>query len=214
MIKLNWIKFIKKEEVGDNIYSFYFDKPKNVSFKSGQYGLFVMPSLVRPHPFSLSSSPSDEYICFTTTIHNESPFKNKLMKFKKDSKLLMVGPLQNFYLYEDDRKYLFLAQGIGITPFKSILEERKARNISSNISLIHVSKNDHVFGKITNKLADKAYYPHSAQDFQQLLSNNLEADYFYIAGSKRFVNETKLFLQKNNIDSNKIVGDAFLGYKY
>lgn len=212
MSLIHLVRFIKKEEVAKNIFTFYFKKPLNIELKSGQYGLFIEPEFARPHSFSFSSSPTEKYLCFSTTVHQNSRFKQNLMKMKPNNKLLLLGPLQNFNFENLKSKYLFLAQGIGITPFRALFQDSTDRQLNTSITLIHVAKDEHAFKDLTNNLASKAYYPNNANNFRELLLTNLDAGLFYIAGSSQFVKATKSLLIENHIPSNKVIGDAFLGY--
>lgn len=207
------ISFIKKEHIIANVYTFYFKKPENFKIKSGQYGLFIEPKFARPHPFSFSSAPQEKYLSFTTDISSHSNFKVNLMKMNVGNKLLLLGPLQNFKLESESKKYVFLAQGIGITPFRALLKDKKERQLPVTVTLIHVAKAEHVFQNLTQEEAEKAYYPNNSSEFRDILAQELQADAFYIAGSGNFVKTTKNFLLENQVNATSITGDTFFGYK-
>lgn len=60
------LSFVKKVHVTDDIYTFYLTPNKQFKHAAGQHGIFIMPGLHRPHPFTLSSSPGEEFIAFST----------------------------------------------------------------------------------------------------------------------------------------------------
>jgi len=70
--------------------------------------------------FSLSSSPSEEgHISITCKI-SDTPFKQALARLRPGATAEVYGPL-GLFLYDLHRPAVFLAGGIGITPFRGML---------------------------------------------------------------------------------------------
>jgi len=70
--------------------------------------------------FSLSSSPSESgYISVTCKI-SDTPFKQALARMRPGQTAEVFGPL-GLFLYDRTRPSVFLAGGIGITPFRGML---------------------------------------------------------------------------------------------
>ena len=72
------------------------------------------------HHFSLSSSPFDPLLEFTTRLRG-TEFKNALAALQPGSELELEGPYGTFVLPADAGKVAFLAGGIGVTCVRSIL---------------------------------------------------------------------------------------------
>lgn len=53
---------------------------------------------------------------------------------------------------------MFLAQGVGITRYRSLLRDIRARGSRTHTTLVHVGRG-HTFRRDTEPLADSALYP-------------------------------------------------------
>ena len=209
---VNKLKFVKKQlETGD-IYTFYFSLPKNLNHKAGQHGLFILPGLYRPHPFTLSSSPDEEFVTVSTHVNTGSRYKQKLMSMKDGDSIFMLGPILNFTFDKLATKYVLLSQGIGITPFRSMLVHAHAKAMPVTTTLIHVDSNEHAFRQLTEQYATTAFYPAGVEEFQAQVKAQDIDQLFYISGSPRFVSATRELLLKQNVKAHNIRTDSFLGY--
>lgn len=113
-----------------NISSFYFRPPKKIDYTAGQ---FIEMTLPHYHPdergirhwFTLSSSPTKPLISITTKFAGEgsSSFKQALFALEPGAEVEISDPMGDFVLPKDpQRSLVFVAGGIGITPFRSIFE--------------------------------------------------------------------------------------------
>ncbi|XP_042862256.1 dual oxidase-like [Penaeus japonicus] len=109
-------------------------RPPNFSFQSGQWVRIASLGISNKeyHPFTLSSAPHEENL--TLHIRAVGPWTHKLRKVYKDKaamakgekypQIYMDGPFgeghQNWWDYE---VAIFVAGGIGVTPFASILKD-------------------------------------------------------------------------------------------
>jgi ferredoxin-NADP reductase len=121
------VKLLRREEVAEGTMSFYFDKPANFQFKPGQY---VDCSLIDPpetdaegniRTFSIASAPAEKDLMVATRMR-DTAFKRVLKTMPLGTQLKMDGPLGSFTLHSNVlRPAVFLAGGIGITPFRSMI---------------------------------------------------------------------------------------------
>ena len=206
------LTFVKKNHETDDIYTFSFSTDQPHTYKAGQHGLFVLPGLYRPHPFSLSSSPDEPTITFSTHTATGSAFKNKLMRLKAGQKMFLFGPIMNFTFAEATPKHVFLAQGIGITPFRSMLVHAHTAKLPLKTTLIHVDSKAHAFKSTTQEHATTALYPSSSDEFRRIVEQQSADQVFYISGSPRFVSSTKRLLNEMHVPHASIKTDSFLGY--
>lgn len=205
------LTFIEKVHEHDDIYSFHFAKPKGLRHKAGQHGIFFLPGLYRPHPFSLTSAPHQDTISFSTKVREGSRFKQKLLKLKPGDALYMFGPILNFTFDSRYNSHVFLAQGIGITPFHSMLRHAQHSDMEDEITLVHVSKDGHTFKDATSTIAHTSHYPTSSKDFAKVVATQDPRSAFYLSGSSRFISATKRNLKELGVPSNRIKTDLFLG---
>lgn len=212
MSLINNLTFVKKQHENDDIYTFYFNTPKGLKHKAGQHGLFVLPGWYRPHPFTISSSPDEELVTISTHIGTGSRFKKKLMSMESGDSILFIGPILNFTLRDHADTHVFLAQGIGITPFRSMLFHAYAASLPIITTLIHVDSKGHTFRDLTQEYATHAYYPTNPAEFQAKVKEQDINQVFYLSGSPRFVRATRKFLVERGVKRRNIRTDSFLGY--
>lgn len=206
------LSFIEKIHEGGDVYTFRFMKPAHFRHKAGQHGLFVLPGFYVPHPFSLSSAPEEPFISFTTHAREGSVYKRRLMNFEAGDKLLFVGPILNFTFHKGYEEYVFLAQGIGITPFRSMLVHAHETKKPVKTTLIHVDGGSHTFKELTSQCATVAFYPTNPEGFRQQVALEAKSKVFYISGSPKFVKATRKVLRENGASRRNIRTDSFLGY--
>ncbi|HOK79761.1 MAG TPA: FAD-dependent oxidoreductase [bacterium] len=113
-------------------------KPRNVSFLAGQF--FKVYSKDGFRYLSVSCSPQRNYLEFTKKI-TQSEFSLWFTSLKKGDKLIIDGPYGKFTLDPDDRKILFIAGGIGITPIFSMLENAVILKDERDYTLFYGNKN-------------------------------------------------------------------------
>ncbi|MCB9820142.1 FAD-dependent oxidoreductase [Candidatus Nomurabacteria bacterium] len=206
------LKFVKKQLENDDIYTFYFRRPKNLIHKAGQHGLFLIAGLYRPHPFTISSSPDEEFITISTHTSTGSRYKKKLMSMRDGDAVFLVGPVLGFTFSGTRNSYVFLTQGIGITPFRSMLASAHSKSLPIKTTLIHVDGGEHSFRELTRRYATKAFYPTNSDEFRELVSQESPGQLFYISGSPRFVRATRGLLRQRGVEQDNVKTDSFFGY--
>jgi ferredoxin-NADP reductase len=115
------------EEVAEGTIAFHFEKPSNFTFTAGQ---FISITLIDPpetdaegdtRAFSIASAPYERDLMIATRMR-DTAFKRILRKLKPGELIRMRGPFGSLTLHDDaTRPAAFLAGGIGITPFRSIV---------------------------------------------------------------------------------------------
>lgn len=143
------VNFIKSRHEAKNIITFYFKPEEELDYTAGQY-----IELYLPHPneddrghkrwFTLSSSPLDEYLTITTKFSEpSSSFKQALLDLKTGDELKMLGPMGDFVLPKIvQTPLIFVAGGIGLTPFHSILKWLHQTGESRPIKFIYGVTNE------------------------------------------------------------------------
>ena len=206
------LTFVEKKLENDDIYTFSFSSKNKIKQKAGQHGLFLLPGLYRPHPFSLSSSPTEEYAKFSTHTATGSAFKKKLLTLQPGDKMYFVGPIMNFTFVDTESKYVLLAQGIGITPFRSMLAYAQQAQPLFDTTLIHIDSTSHTFIELTQEAATTSFYPSSTEEFQAIVKQQDATKLFYLSGSPRFISATKKLLVAIGVPKKNVKTDSFFGY--
>jgi ferredoxin-NADP reductase len=115
-----------RETVAEGTMAFHFDRPEAFTFKAGQYMIVTLKNPPETdaegntRTFTIVSSPSDTDLMITTRMR-DTAFKRVLRSIILPAEVKIAGPYGKFILHDDsDRPAVFLAGGIGITPFFSI----------------------------------------------------------------------------------------------
>jgi ferredoxin-NADP reductase len=116
-----------KEECGNGAMAFYLDRPPGFEFEAGQY---VDITLINPpetdpdgsiRSFSLASTPAEEHLLVVTRVR-DTAFKRTLQQLPTSTEVELDGPFGSFALHANRSKpAIFLAGGIGIAPFSSMI---------------------------------------------------------------------------------------------
>src|SRR2546421_11608257 len=132
---------LRREAVAANPLAFWFEKPQGFSYQAGQNALFT---LTRPaemdaygasRPFTLASAPHESDLMVATRMRNTA-FKRSLAAMPLGMPLRIQGPAGTMVLHEDEaRPAVFLAAGIGITPFRAMALDAAQRNLPHGIRL-------------------------------------------------------------------------------
>ena len=86
------------------------------------------------HPFTISSAPSARGL--TVTVKALGDYTAKLGSLREGATCLVDGPYGLFHPARDDRELLFVAGGIGITPFLSILRDFAEKSRQGTVTLL------------------------------------------------------------------------------
>mgnify|MGYP006284764107 CR=1 FL=1 len=100
------------------------------------------------HHFTISSSPTQPSIV-TSSIKESGDFTSTIGKTKKGDTVSVEAPFGRFsYLFHpEDKNFVFIAGGIGITPLMSMLRDMRDSTSEANVLLIYAnhSQDDIVF---------------------------------------------------------------------
>ncbi|WP_342506446.1 FAD-dependent oxidoreductase [Sporosarcina sp. FSL K6-2383] len=219
--------FLESYKESEGVYTFLFQKEKDVTWKAGQHGLFsITHKKVKnsTKPFTIASSTVENVVRITTRIgDNPSDFKKAMLELKQDMTIRMAGPVGGFYLEDNNNPSLLIAGGVGITPFRAILKQVEAdwNTNEKQINLLYMdSGNSYLFKDELDRIARKSSinitYLDSRDDLHEEVDKFISlykdnANYF-IAGSKSMVNSMSTYLQGKKISKRNIKKDSFFGY--
>jgi len=186
--------------------------------------------------FTISSSPTREYMEFTTIISG-SDYKQTLDKLDVGSKVELSGPMGVFTL--DSRasdRVVFLAGGIGITPVRSMLEYLADTGLMGEleIKLFYSNRNEEriVFRDELDELSKQLSnleVVHTLTDLEdgakwdgergyideQMLGryiDDLDGCSFYLVGPPAFNQAMVEVLGGVGVEGESIIGEDFTGY--
>jgi ferredoxin-NADP reductase len=202
-------------EVGGGVASFAFTPEQPFEAMAGQHGILQLGGIARK-PFSLASAPEEGSVLIGTSLQSGSSFKQRLAALQPGDTVSIRGPLNKFTLEGAAPKVVMLAQGVGITPLRSMLAHAALSGMSIESYLIHVAQDGHAYRAETEGWATTAAYPQHGDDFRAAASDaahgNPEAT-FFIAGATSFVSSTASLLREAGVTGANIRQDKYLGYK-
>jgi ferredoxin-NADP reductase len=139
---------VKQE--AENISTFFFKPERPVHFTAGQFAEWTIK---HPHPdergikhwFTISSSPTEELVSLTTkfAVDKSSTFKQRLFNLQPGDEILMSDAMGDFVFPKlVQTPLVFVAGGIGLTPFHSMFEWLAATNEQRDIRFIYGVRNE------------------------------------------------------------------------
>lgn len=115
---------------------------KNLAKFNAAAGKFIMVRFLdkqrawQEHPFSLSMLPNAQH--FRITVRQLGDFTNSVPNIKPGTPLWVSGPFGAFtHQLQRTNKVVYIAGGIGITPIRSMVEERAARGQKDTAILLY-----------------------------------------------------------------------------
>jgi glycine betaine catabolism B len=231
-------QLLSKENSTSEILTVNLKKPPGMSYIAGQNINIKLPELMVADPrgqrrtFTLSSAPQDDELSITMRLTN-SGFKKTLKDLPTGTKLEFMGPNGRFYLYENIDKVVMIAGGIGITPFKSIIQDVASTGRSVDIHLYY-SSGQSLYSPYHNQFRLLSSHPNFQLKYVPTLTrknNNWDGcvgrvdikmikkfslDYlernFFICGPPDMVDDIKGKLLTHGISIDKIHIESFYGY--
>lgn len=227
----------KKKEAGDAV-SFIFDPVEPINWSAGQFLVYFLD-----HPdsdirgkqrfFTISSCPFERTPMITTRIvppqrdpvsgKNPSTFKKALNLLEPGDEIEAKGPDGDFTIDDPSKNFVFIAGGIGITPFRSIIEQLDFEKKPINVTLLYANKTEDFFFKLFfEEIASrnknfKIHYIVSPQHIdEQVIKEtvpNLNEPIFYVSGPEKMVEDFGEMLKGMGIKDDHIKQDYFPGYE-
>jgi ferredoxin-NADP reductase len=220
------MKLLEKRPETEGILTFHFEPSEPVDWQPGQYMHYV---LNQEHPddrgterwFTIASAPFEKYIQITTRFdgERESTFKQALQAMEPGAEIEADGPKGSFVLQPGGGKHVFIAGGIGITPYRSMLAQMMHDDNVANIDLLYANRDtSFVFGEELKRIS--AAHPSfkiiefvdkriEEADLQAYLNDN--SSIFYLSGPRPMV-ESYESLLKTKVGEDRVKTDYFPGY--
>lgn len=223
-----------KQETHD-IKSIKLAFKEKIDYRPGQYMLVELdvddPESGNTRPLSIASSPTENFLLFSTKISN-SAFKKKFNSLKVGDLVKIKGPMGIFLLKEDAKEIIFLGGGIGITPFRNMIKYASDKYLPINMTLLYSNKtpddicyrdewqiferenpNLKVIHTITeNANGWKGRTGRINESMLREFCNDLQSNLFYICGPPAMVDGLSQLLKTIGIPQQNIKVERFIGY--
>ncbi len=140
------MKLLRSETVAEGTQAFHFAKPAGFELVAGQFCDFT---LIDPpetdaegntRAFSLACAPGDAELRIATRMR-DTAFKRVLGKMAAGGEVEIDGPMGSFTLHRNANKpAVFLAGGIGITPFIGIIRDATQKKLPHQLVLFYSNR--------------------------------------------------------------------------
>ncbi|HZW80848.1 MAG TPA: FAD-dependent oxidoreductase [Candidatus Deferrimicrobiaceae bacterium] len=233
-------RLIGRTEVAEDTMAFQFEKPKAFVFKAGQFIDLTIsrsqgPSQGLTHTLSIASSPCEEDLVVTTRMRN-TVFKQALSTMPIGSEVQIEGPMGSFSLHNNTAKpAVFLAGGIGIAPFLSIVTYATGEQLRHTIFLFYANRRTKDAAFIDNLWKLEGINPsfHFIPTFTRMANGNghrkartghissemllaeirtTRGPIYYVAGPPTMVAGARRTLGEVGLDEDDIRTEEFAGY--
>jgi len=221
------LSLIEKKQLTKDIFEFTFKQEEKLIFTAGQYLEWTLPHKnadIRGNRryFTIASSPTEENIKLAVRVsENGSSFKKALLAMKHGGTISASSLAGDFTLPQNvNKKLLFIAGGIGITPFRSMIQYMCDKGEERDVVLIYSCRDEHSF--VYDDLfeqAKKKINLRTVKTTQSITREMLEDEVsgferrdIYISGPGGMVEYCKNLLLSFRVPDSKIHTDYFPGF--
>jgi ferredoxin-NADP reductase len=234
-------RLLNRVEVAEGTIAFDFEKPTGFDFKPGQSADLTLPNPPETdaegnvRTFSIASAPFEDQLMFATRMR-DTAFKRSLKKMPLGTVVKMDSAMGSFTLHKNSAKpAVFLAGGIGVTPFSSIVRQADHDRAPHKLYLFYSNRQpeDAPFVEVLQNLektnpqfrfiatmtemrrSKKTWNGETGRIDQEMLSkylNELRGPIYYVAGPPALVSGMRKMLVASGVDEDDIRSDEFSGY--
>jgi ferredoxin-NADP reductase len=218
------------KQVASDIFSFIFVPERPLQWKAGQYLHYF---LNHPNPddrgveryFSIASAPHEKHVMLTTRFAPKGSSFKKALKKLKPGDAIDAREVGGDFVFDHRRKaFVFIAGGIGITPFRAILLDLDRNGKPLNGQLLYANRiNDFPYRQELEAL--KKRHPEFRIDY--VVSPNridektiakfvpdMDTPVFYVSGPEPMVESMDKTLKKLGVSRKRVKNDFFPGYHW
>lgn len=230
-----------RTELAKDTYEFTFKVNSPITYKPGQYFEWTLPHAnaddrgIRRY-FTIASSPTEPELKIGVKFSpaKSSSFKSHLLNLNK-TEVLYAGQLGGDFILDNDhtQKLVFMAGGIGITPFRSMLQYLLDNGLKQDIVLFYSNRTPQdiaysdLIKRAEQQIGLKAVMSISDQPYPanwtgetgfvnvEMIKKHipdLTERKFYLSGPNAMVEAYKKMLLSMGVSRSQIITDYFPGF--
>lgn len=226
------------QQISDKVYNYIFQPETRFNFLPGQYMEWTLDGVPydsrgNRRTFTIASSPSELDVSIGLKYYDpSSAYKAAFYQLQPGDSIYASQLAGNFTLNGNENKKLaFIAGGIGITPFRSIIKDLILNKTTGDILVIYVVPELQELAYLDVFKEAKQYgvklipvVTKQPATVQGVIYGRLSMDVlvsavpdyaeriFYISGPNSMVDATKGYLRSLKVSRTKIKTDHFSGY--
>ena len=230
----------QRRDVAEGTSAFHFAKPEGFEFKAGQAMELLIPDPANPgkdfgHAFSIVAAPHEDELVFATRMR-DSAYKNALKSLAPGARVRLDGPFGSLTLHNKrSRAAVFIAGGIGITPFMSMLRHAAHEKLPQKIALLYSNRRpedaafleelqalskSHPDFRLVATMTEMEKSARRWEGERRLIDaafvrdavRDLADPIFYVAGPPAMVEAIRKTLAEAGVDDDDIRSEDFYGY--
>jgi ferredoxin-NADP reductase len=230
----------EKQEVAKGTLLVTFDlEGEDVEFRPGQYFFVTLPEVgyedergLRRH-ITVVTSPNEHGVLGLATRMRDSAFKRTLAELPVGTEVEVEPPKGDFALpQETSRPFVFVAGGIGITVFRSMLRYISEEGLPHRVTLIYSNRDRESTAFLDELQALEKENPNlrlvltmtqdagwdgetrkvDAEFFRDYLVDELDQYTFLIAGPPAMVEGMQKELDEAGVTEEHVIAQRFSGY--
>lgn len=233
------VRLTDKREIAKDTLALSVSKPDGFKFVAGQAIYVVIPGLGDTtggiRTFSIASAPQESELKIATRLTDTS-FKRHLMAAEHGSVMQIEGPYGDLALHEDvNRPAVFLAGGIGVTPFRSMVLDATNRGLQHQLFLFYSNRRpeDAAYLAELRELEQKnprfkliatfteggapspggaVEHGHINAEMLAKHAGDIASPVFYVAGPPEMVSAMERMLWNAGVGRESVRAEKFTGY--
>jgi ferredoxin-NADP reductase len=225
-------------KISDKVWDYVFVPSKRFDFKAGQYMEWTLPGVSfdsrgNRRSFTIASSPTEDEVHVGVKFYDPTSMYKYTMSRMEPGDEIYASQLSGDFTLDasQDEKLVFIAGGIGITPFRSMImylletdqkrdiillyavsnpdelayidELKVAQQIGLRVIPILTDLERHASGFVTSKV--------DVTLIEKVVADHSERT-FYISGPNAMVDATRGILKQLHVEQAHIKTDHFTGY--
>ena len=220
-----------KRSETEGVTSFMFTGDTQIKLQAVQFLHYTLP-----HPdadergitryFTIASAPFEGQVLLTTRFASKrsSTFKHALRQLPLGAAVEVGEPDGDFVIGDPSDRHVFIAGGIGITPFRAILLDLDHREVPINATLLYANRTpDSVYKAEMDRLAGRhpglaIRYLVSPERVSQAsiraVAPDLATPTFHVSGPEPFVESVGSMLSGLGVPDAHVKRDYFPGYDW
>jgi ferredoxin-NADP reductase len=234
-------RLVGKEKPTKGTLAFRVSKPEGFAFVAGQALYVSLPGMKKADVkeqiriFSIASAPQEAELEMVVR-QTETRFKRYLAAADTGTALQIEGPYGNLALHEDSsHPAVFLAGGIGITPFRSMVFDATNRGLPHRLFLFYSNRKpeDAAFTGALRDLEQKnprfkliptfteggadpeggaVEHGYITAEMIAKHAGDLASPIFYVAGPSAMVSAMEEMLERAGVPQKNVHAETFAGY--
>jgi len=221
------LKLIQNREETKGVRTFIFEPEQPIDWQPGQYMHYVLDHANADDRgterwFTIASAPFEKHIQITTRFDGEieSSFKKAMDAMEPGDSIEADGPKGSFILQEGEHHHVFIAGGIGITPYRSMIVQLAHDKQQPRIDLLYANKDDNFVFKEELEGLQAINSDFKILEFvdKRIAEPDLEKYFsdksavFYLSGPRSMVESYEHLFADRGIEKTAVMTDYFPGY--